>query len=164
MLTKIEIHQNKSLILIRIIALKFKHNYTVYSITFYSSVHIYFVGNSIKEDETIISYLTSPGTKTFEQKVNRCQNYKLGLSLVDSVTEKKKSEISDFPAPSLTRENVGSWLWRYYGANVLILIVFVPLPLILYRVVMHIFINRLNGLQGASLGEKCFFIFCMGKK
>lgn len=25
----------------------------------------------------------------FEQKVNRCQNYKLGLSLVDSVTEKK---------------------------------------------------------------------------
>lgn len=32
----------------------------------------------------------------FEQKVNRCQNYKWGLRLVDSITE-KKCEISDFP-------------------------------------------------------------------
>lgn len=84
----------------------------------------------------------------FEQKVNRCQNYKLGLSLVDSVTE-TNCESSDFPTLSLTKENVGSWLWRYYSANLLILSV--PLPLVLYRVVIHIFINSLSGLQGARL-------------
>lgn len=64
-----------------------------------------------------------------------------------------------FPACSLTRENFGPWLWRYYGANVKILMVFVPLPLILHRVVMHNFINRLNGLQGASLGVFLYILY-----
>lgn len=95
----------------------------------------------------------------FEQKVNRCQNYKLGLSLVDSVTE-KNCEISDFPTLSLTKENVGSWLWRYYSANLLIL--FVPLPLILYRVVIHIFINSLSGWQGAH--SEVFLYILYGKE
>lgn len=35
LLTQIEIHQNKSLILIKIIALEVKHNYTIYSITYF---------------------------------------------------------------------------------------------------------------------------------